>query len=116
MWACCLKRVYEEKCWRGIPSEAAQIHTGRVPAQPMGTISQHKATVLVDLPTNAAGAPFNLLPSSVQTQSLTSPVNTSACPPWGCAHLFCVDLRQNGRQLGLLLAYCWLFLHTPMVV
>lgn len=53
---------------------------------------------LVDSPTNAAGAPFNLLPSSFQTLSLTSPVNSMLRPSWGLWHLFCMYLQCVALQ------------------
>lgn len=43
---------------------------------------------LVDSHINAAGAPFNLLPSSLKTFSLTSPVNSRVVPPGGSGICF----------------------------
>lgn len=97
MWACCLKRVYEQTDQpRAEDREEFPLRLGSVSDHSSGEDGCQKSLwaqlankrpglllsfgpALIDSPTNAAGAPFNLLPSSLL--SLTSPLNSRVCPP-----------------------------------
>lgn len=110
-WACCSKRVHEQTeqlraehreefplrlgslndrssredgCQDGLWAQLANKRPGPL----LGA-----GPALVDSPTNAAGAAFNLLPSSLL--SLTSLLNSSVCPSWGFWRLFCMYLQRT---------------------
>ena len=95
----------QESLWAQLANKRPSLLLGAVPA-------------LVDSPTNTAGAPFNLLPSSLQTISLTSSVNSTVCASRGVRHLFCMYLQCTGLQSRRRLERFqpgW-FTHTPRVV
>lgn len=114
MWACCLKCVYEQT------DQPRAEHREEFPLR-LGSLNDHSSRedgcqeslwaqlankrpvllpgacpALIDSPTNAAGAPFNLLPPSLL--SLTSPLNPRVCPSWGFWHLFCMYLQRTALR------------------
>lgn len=131
MWACCLKPVYEQLGAERVEEfplrpRSPNDHSSRDNQRQKSLRAQlakqrpgplHAAgPILPDSPTNTAGVPFNLLPSSLL--SLTSPLNSRLVPPGGsgicfactCSGLPCIrSAHTGGESLALFQPGCFIY-------